>query len=65
MFKDRFSELTVRDGLLASLADNGKSARTMSLLFCDRTFVGDVRSSEMCQERALMLLLDDPIAAAE
>jgi hypothetical protein len=30
MFKDRFSELTVRDGLLASLADNGKSARTMS-----------------------------------
>ena len=41
----------MRDGLVAGLADNGKSARMMSAVFDDRTFVGDVRSSEMHMKR--------------
>jgi hypothetical protein len=40
----------VRDRLLAGLADNGKKWARCLLLSHDRTFVGDVRSSEMCQQ---------------
>ena len=51
VFSMALTERSVRDGALTGLADTESQPARCLLLFDDRTFFGDVRSSEMGHNR--------------